>query len=155
MRTSVLLALVAAWSAACADAPRRLREATYGPSFHYITREEIVDTMTALAYWIDELNELMWDDEEVDARDQERIVEILTEMDRLAQNLKLRQRSNHPRIDRSAPWLQGDIRRALRAARATPPNYYYAGLVPGACEYCHPPRHGSAERQPPDPGLPD
>jgi hypothetical protein len=137
-RLAVLLACLPAFG--CLDAAQ-MRRFTYPPDFHFITREEITDTMTGLAYWIDELEEIMWRDDELTASDRERVVEILTEMRRLAFDLKSGTRSNHPRIDRAAPWLQTDIERALGAARRDPPNYFYAGEVAGACEYCHVPRH--------------
>ncbi len=128
---------------ACADAPQKLRKATYPPGFHYITKEEIRETMAALGYWIDELDQVMWREEGVQPSDQERVLGILTEMSRLAGELKTGTRSNHPLLDRYAPWLQRDIKRALQGARSDPPNYYYAGAVAGACEYCHIPRHGA------------
>jgi hypothetical protein len=55
--------------------------------------------------------------------------------------LKRRSQSNHPRIQEHAPHLRADLDRALLAVKKDPPNYYYAGVVSGACTYCHAPRH--------------
>ena len=135
----------------CADSKqRRIRTATYPEGFHFITRDEIRDTMTGLAYWIDELDALM-ETREGDPADAERIVAILSEIQKLANGLKQGSRSNHPRINRYAPELQRDVNRALREAQKKPPNYYFAGTIGGSCEYCHVPRHDSAG--PPDPGV--
>ena len=60
----------------------------------------------------------------------------------LAGQLKMRSKSNHPLIDRDATQLRRDIERALDQIRMTsPPNYYRAGRVAGACTYCHVLRH--------------
>jgi hypothetical protein len=131
-------------STACGgDTMKRVREATYPPSFHYITESEIRTQMGSLAVEVAALDAIMWRPEGPGAGDQAKIVEILKRMRVLTRDLKKGARSNHPRIDRVGPRLQRDIERALEGARGASPNYYYAGLVSGACTYCHEPRHGS------------
>jgi hypothetical protein len=129
----------------------RMRRHTYPPDFHYISRDEIRGTMGELAVRMAELEDIMTDEDEpaVEPEEQERIIELLAEMRQFSLDLKRGSRSNHPRIDRYAPELQKDLARALEGARSTPPNYYYAGQVPGACEYCHVPRHVPPKRAPP------
>lgn len=136
---------------ACAN-PEQIRQHTYPPNFRYITKDEVRGTMSGLAVQINVLDELLTD-ETVDPADRERVVEILSEMQRLARDLNgSGTRTNHPRIDRYAPRLQGDIDRALRSARSQNPSYYYAGSVSGACAYCHArPQHTP---EPPDPIAP-
>jgi hypothetical protein len=133
------LVVVGIWITAlgCADPARWIRKATYPPSFHYITQEEIRGTMSALAYQVNELDRIMWRPGGLEPGDRERIVSILTQMQLLAAELKQGTRSNHPRIDRDAPRLQADVERALEAARSDPPNYFFAGVVYQSCAYCH------------------
>jgi hypothetical protein len=142
------LVVVGVWIAAlgCADATRLVRKATYPPSFHYITQEEIHGTMSALAYQVNELDEIMWRPGGLEPGDRERILSILTEMQLLAGQLKQGTRSNHPRIDRDAPRLQVDVERALEGARSDPPNYFFAGVVYQSCAYCHEARHEALAR---------
>lgn len=136
------LLLVACAVVACAgDTLERVRSATYPPDFDYITKREIYSTMGALAADVDALDQIMWQPDGPALSDQEHVVEILSRMRTLARQLKPREHSNHPRIDQHAPELQHDIERALAAAKLAPPNYYYAGVVSGACTYCHAPRH--------------
>jgi len=129
----------------------QIRRHTYPPEFHFITRGEIQGVMGELAVRMAELDQLMANDEDfvLTPEEQERVVVLLAEMHRLSLDLRRGSRSNHPRIDRYAPELQDDLRRALEGARRQPPNYYFAGQVPGACEYCHVPR-----RVPPTPAPP-
>ena len=129
----------------------RMRRHTYPPEFHYITRDEIRGTMGELAVRMAEIEEIMIHEEDpvLEPDEQERVIALLGEMQSLARDLKRGSRSNHPRIDRYAPELQRDLKRALEGARMKPPNYYFAGQVPGACEYCHVPR-----RAPPTPAPP-
>lgn len=133
--------------AACADTPEKVRKVTYPPDFHYIKKEEIHTVMGRLAVQMVRLEERMQQDGGFRDEDRDEVVEILSEMLRLSQELKRGTRSNHPRINREAPRLQSNIERALRAARLDPPNYYFAGEVSGSCEYCHVPRH--EPRRPP------
>ena len=138
------LACVLLVLAACGgDGMRRVREATYPPSFHYITEAEIRTQMGALAVEVAALDAIMWEGEGPGPQDQAEIVAILKRMRTLTRDLKRGARSNHPRMDRVAPRLQRDVARALEGARSGSPNYYYAGLVSGACTYCHEPRHSS------------
>ncbi|MBW2282668.1 MAG: hypothetical protein JRG76_07255 [Deltaproteobacteria bacterium] len=139
---AVALALVA-----CADTPEKVRTVTYPPDFHYITRDEIDSVMGRLAVQMVRLEARMQRDGEFRDEDRDAVVQILSEMLRLSQELKQGTRSSHPRIHREGPRLERDIERALRAARLDPPNYYFAGEVSGACEYCHTPRH--EPRRPP------
>ena len=139
------LALALFLLAACSsDGLRRVREVTYPPSFHYITESEIRTQMGALAVEVAALDAIMWRAQGPQPEDQEEIVDILRRMRALTRDLKRGARSNHPRIDRFAPRLQRDVERAIEGARGASPNYYYAGLVSGACTYCHEPRHSRA-----------
>lgn len=125
------------------DALRRVRTVTYPPDFHYISEQEIRTTMGSLAIEVVALDEIMRQRGGPLPEDRDEVVAILTRMRGLAAQLKKGTKSNHPRIDRDAPRLKEDIDRALAAARTTTrPNYYDAGLVVGACTYCHVPRHG-------------
>lgn len=124
---------------------RQIRSATYPRDFHYITHDEIQGTMGMLALQINALEEIMQRTEgRPGPEDHQRVIEILSQMRTLASGLKTAGRSNHPRIDRAAPRLQQDIQRALETARLDPPDYYHAGRVAGACQYCHVPRHEGA-----------
>jgi hypothetical protein len=138
-RVRLLLAL-ALFGTGCADnSLEKIREVTYPPDFHYITSSEIHTTMGALASQVSLLEAIMWQADGPQFEDRAQVVEILSEMRTLALQLKKRGHSNHARIHDEAPHLKRDIERALRSAKMDPPNYYYAGLVSGACSYCHAP----------------
>jgi hypothetical protein len=121
----------------------RVRAGTNPRDFHYITQEEIHTTMGGLAVQVHALDQIMWREGGPRVEDQAQVVDILSRMRPLAVQLKRRRFSNHPRIQDYAPQLRRDIERALESARKEPPNYYYAGLVSGACNYCHAPPLGS------------
>lgn len=121
------------------DGLRRVRSVTYPPDFHYITRQEIRTTMGRLASEMLVLEALLGKQGGLAPEDQETVVAVLTRMEALASQLKQGAKSNHPRIDANAPRLREEIERALLSARAEPPNYYGAGRVVGACDYCHAP----------------
>jgi len=118
-----------------------VREMTYPPNFHYISNDEIRATMAAMAVEVEALDRIMWQRDGSPEVDRERVIETLIRLDSLASRLKRREQSNQHQIQIHAPQLVDDIDRALFAARLEPPSYYYAGLVAGACSYCHVPKH--------------
>jgi len=138
--------LVVACGACSGEPLERVRDYTYPPDLHYITKQQIRTTMGALAAQVDALDEIMWQPGGPTGKDQARVVEILSQMRTLARELDPRAHSSHPRIEAHGARLRHDIERALAAARRAPPNYYYAGTVSGACTYCHEPRHRSQPR---------
>ncbi len=145
----VLLVLVAGAAISCQDTLRRLRTVTYPPDFHYLTEDEIRTTMGQLAVEIVALEEIMNQEGGPGEEDREAVVATLRRMQGLAAKLGDGTSTNHPRLDRGAPILQQDIERALAASKLTsPPNYYHAGRVVGACSTCHAPRHEVAGERP-------
>ncbi len=123
---------------------------TYPPDFRYITESQIRSTMGQLAAQIYALESLMAESETPLARDQRKITEILEAMQTSARELTRGKDTHHPDLNRYAPLLERRVDRALFGARLNPPNYFFAGAVSGACEYCHAPRHradGTGARQ--------
>ncbi|MCG8588242.1 MAG: hypothetical protein MJE66_03050 [Proteobacteria bacterium] len=132
--------------AACAGPSlENLRDLTYPPDFHYITKQDVQTAMGALASEVDALDQALRRGEGAPPNQREDVVAILSRMQSLAHQLKRRAHTNHPRIRLHADRLQHDIDRALSSARKEPPNYYFAGVVAGACTYCHAPRHGAPD----------
>ncbi len=140
MRTIVYALFPLLFAMACIKG-EDVRRATYPPNFHYITQGEIRGTMGQLAVQIQALDTLMQQAETPLRSDRQKIIGILETMQTLARDLTKGKETNHPQLNRSAPLLENRINRALFGARRNPPNYYFAGTVSGACEYCHAPRH--------------
>jgi hypothetical protein len=140
------VAAVALLLGALACAQTDIRTATYPRSFHYITQEEIRTTMGELARNMDALDQTVQDG--ISDAERARVELLLTEMRRLAGQLKKGERSNHPRIDSFAPRLVDRIEWALEDARREPPNYYYALTMPSACTFCHESRRTAAQGRP-------
>jgi len=153
LRVLAPILIVALAGFGCARAGTHVRQVTYGSSpgsLRYVTRSEIRTTMQQLAVEVYSLDEMMLDVAEGGAPDNERILETLRAMRRLTTELAGGGTTNHPNLDRYLPALRDDIDRAIGGAAASPPSYYFAGSVSGACEYCHlPPKtepDGSAAR---------
>jgi hypothetical protein len=119
------------------DTMRRVRMSQYPPDFHYITEGEIRSTMGELAVNVVALDETLSQEGGPRPEERDEVIAILKRMRGLAGQLKKGSKSNHPRIDDNAPRLRHDIERALVRASATPPVYYDAGRLVGACTYCH------------------
>ena len=135
-----LLAAIPILVVACADAPERVRRVTYPPDFRYFAEGEVEGLMQQLAAEVVALEQQMRG--ESPEPDPQAVVAILTRMRALTAELNRGALSNHPRIEAMGPRLRNDVERALGAARAQPPNYYFAGEVAGACRYCHAPPPG-------------
>jgi hypothetical protein len=123
---------------ACGDFAAQVRRHTYPPDFHYIPREQLRSTMWQLAYNVRELDRIVREPEQERVRHGEEIVNLLVGMERAVGELgRQGWPSNHPLIDANLVDFRRDITLAREAAQRRPPSYIQAGLVTGACVYCH------------------
>jgi hypothetical protein len=130
-----LLLLAVACSPKAAE---RLRQHTYPPDFHYIPKERIDSTMWQLAQGVSELDRLMREADPGDPQLQLRVVQALANMQEATRALGPGDwPSNHPRVSANVEAFRKDLAAARAAAAATPPSYYLAGSISGACLHCH------------------
>jgi hypothetical protein len=137
-----LIGACAMVASACPQAGSRLRDITYGSgpgSLRYLTQHEIRSTMQQLAQEVYTLDDMMIAAADGETIDSAAVLETLRNMRRLTSSLSKGEATNHPHLDAYLPALQDDIDRAIGGASASPPSYYFAGTVSGACEYCHAP----------------
>ena len=160
-RTPTTLKLLAALAGALllgtacgGDTMERIHQSQYPQDFHYITKGEIRTKMAELAVQIVSLDELLGREGGPLPEDREKVLEILRRMRGIAAQLKKAgAKSSHPLIDRDAPHLHADIERAIAEVQmSSPPSYYAAGRVVGACSYCHVARPG-IPKPPEEPSL--
>lgn len=128
----------------------QVHRAQYPPDFHYITEREIRTTMGQLALDVVALDAVLAKAGGPKPDDRQTILEILRHMRGLASRLKVGEHSSHPQINHDAPRLRRQIERAIdEVSMSSPPIYYRAGQVVGACTYCHPPRYEQGLDEPP------
>ena len=125
----------------CARSTEVMREVPDPSSFAYLSDDEVNTAMGRLAQEVVELDEALQVTEATRQQYNDSLLEILRSMRSSAASLSKTGETNHPRIDRFLPILIDDINHAIIAAENLSENYYYAGAVIGACEYCHLPRH--------------
>jgi hypothetical protein len=143
MQLLALIAAIGLGSVCCeGDTMHRISAAQYPPDFHYITKQEIRTTMGQLAMEVSSLDAILSPPGGATPEVRDAVLDILRNMRALAAQLKQGSKSSHPLIDRDATRLRREIERAIDETRMTsPPIYYQAGRVVGACTYCHAPRH--------------
>ena len=130
--------LTAGFLPACGDFATQIRRHTYPPDFHYIPREQLRSTMWRLAYNVRELDRIVREPEQERVRHGEEIVNLLVGMERAVGELgRQGWPSNHPLIDANLADFRRDIALAREAAQRKPPSHVQAGLLTGACVYCH------------------
>lgn len=130
------LALVAS-ALACTQ----VREATYPRNFEYKPREEVRDTMRAIAVQVNALDDTLRATDLEPAARQESVTQLLTAIEGAASSLEGKgDATNHPLLDENLGRFLADVRQARQAAERDPPSYMLAGNVTGACRYCHGPR---------------
>ena len=135
----ISLLAVVALSVSCAGSlGESIRAATYPPSFRYIPKEELRSTMWELAARAAELDRLMHVVDEGTVPPNERVLEVLREMERTMRALGPGGwPSNHPQVSRNVDDFRDYLEKAIRDAQRQPPSYYRAGAVAGACTRCH------------------
>jgi hypothetical protein len=98
--------------------------------------------MWQLASCVTEIDSLMRNPA-AEPLDHDRIVALLATMDAVAKRLSEPDlRGAHPVLSANVDTFARDVRDAWAAAQSSPPNYYLAGAVAGACVYCHDPEGG-------------
>lgn len=112
-----------------------LRKVTYGRDFHYLEKQQVRGAMDKIAKEVVALEALLRAEA---APEQAQVVLHLDGMIAAAGELEgSASASNHPILDANLPTFRRDLTAARAAAAKDPPNYYLAGSVAGACQYCH------------------
>lgn len=140
MRQSLLLVALA--SIACHDPGAHLREHTYPPNFEYIEPSRLQSSMWTLAFEVRSLDRKLRHPAGDPAEQQRQVGEILLRVEGAVDGLATPGRvTQHPLLNRNLPRFREQVERALTDAARTPPNYFSATTLVGACTGCH----GSAE----------
>lgn len=129
---------LAAIAAACSEWRGTLREATYGPSFEYISPEQLKSTMWQMARDTRDLETLLAQPDPVSDADRKRALALLDaiydESERLGREGI---RTNHPLLDQDRDRFRADVATARRGVQSEPPSYEVARTVSAACVHCH------------------
>ena len=101
--------------------------------------DKLYSEMWSLASMTDELDALM---KQPDV-DQGAAVALLEKMESAVSALReKKERRKHPMLADNIDSFFKEVSAARTGAQATPPNYFSAGKVSGACVYCHDPDGG-------------
>lgn len=104
-------------------------------------KDELHSDMWTLAELTSELDTLMREQGN-DVR-QDEVVKLLSHIERVSERLaQPSNRKKHPLMEEEIDGFKQRAMEARIAAAGTPPNYYLAGALAGACIYCHDPRGG-------------
>lgn len=141
MRPLYLTVLAAILLVMGALACTQVRETTYPRNFTYMPRDEVRDTMRAIAVQVNALDDTLRAEAMDPAEKQESVTQLLTAIEGAASSLQgSSDATNHWLLDENLGRFLADVRQARQAAQAEPPSYMLAGNVTGACRYCHGPR---------------
>lgn len=122
--------------AGCADTEVRMH--TYPSDMVYIEDGEVEDAMLRLSRYIWSINDIFDSHEHIAGYNRERIIELLSNMEKEADELGAGARqTNHLLIDENIGSFRADVKKALQAIESDPPNYYLAGRLSGSCLACH------------------
>jgi len=139
--TFVLSAFLAATVGCRSGFPEGLRAHIYPPDFNYIPEEKLESAMWRMAEQVDALDERLREADPGEESLQRDVARMLREMDQTSQALgQGGWPSNHPRVSRNVEAFRRDLQEARRAVEISPPNYFLAGSISGACMHCHGPR---------------
>ncbi len=119
-----------------------MRPYTYGPSFDYITQDQLKSVMWQLARDVNRIDALVHDPAGVGPEQRDEIARLLVIMEDATRRLgREGVRTNHPLVDEHRDMFRTDLETARRGVLAEPPNYTLVEEVSGACLHCH--RHGT------------
>lgn len=123
---------------ACSQWHETLREGTYGPSFEYITREQLKSTMWQMARDVRDLERTLASTDVPSPEERARVSALLAAIEDESQRLgKEGIRTNHPLLDQDRDRFRADVAAAKRGVDGEPPSYTLARNVSAACVHCH------------------
>lgn len=123
---------VAILFAGCAE----IRKITYPPEITYIEQSKLEGVMHRMAAAMYRLDILIAS--ETGEPEQQDILAQLDAIDRYTGELSGGKTvTNHLVLDEHMDKFSADVAKARLMAKASPPNYYYAGRLSGSCSGCH------------------
>ena len=115
-----------------------IRKVTYPDDFVYLEQKQVTGKMLLLSSYMRQIDEILLDDSTVSSAQQERIIQILSSIDKTVDSLGAGNiRTNHLLIDEHVDEFKTEVTVALRDARSDPPNYFGLGRLSGGCVACH------------------
>lgn len=136
------------WACAGSRGADSIRRHTYPPEFQYLDPQTVDTAMLKLTRAVQQLTDTLarrpgGSSSKTTAAEsppdvQADVVQLLESMRQSMARLGGTP-SNHPVIAAHRETFIADIERAIAAARAEPPNYFFAGSVAGSCRHCHAP----------------
>jgi len=134
----IALALAILAGQGCRTSARTIGKHTYPPDFDYIEPERLKSAMWVLAAEVRSLESLLEVPESDSIARQQAVLGILERIDAAAAQVAPGgDASNHPAMGRGMQRFRARVERARKMAGRTPPSYYYAGEIAGACFICH------------------
>jgi hypothetical protein len=123
---------------ACSNWQEELRSATYGPSFEYISPEQLKSTMWQMARDTRDLKKILDQPGPISESDRQRVRLLLTAVYDESGNLGSEgARTNHPMLDEDRDRFRADVAAAGVGVDSEPPSYTLARQVTAACVHCH------------------
>jgi len=123
---------------ACDNFAALMRQATYPPDFRYVSGQELRSNMDQLAFQLQQLDGALGAATDNQDAQQVQVLRILGNMERIGTELRAGDSgSNHPFLEDHMGDFVSNVTQARVAASLSPPRYYMAGRVAGACVNCH------------------
>jgi hypothetical protein len=137
-RLALVALSLAASLLACDTWRETLREGTYGPSFEYISPEQLKSTMWQMARDTRDVEQILSSPMPVSPDDRARVSALLGALYEESGRLGSEGiRTNHPLLDQDRDRFRADIAEAKRGVDAEPPSYTLARGVSASCVHCH------------------
>ena len=117
----------------------RFQAMVYPPDFSYLSEQELESSMWVLASEIGRLDDLLQAAASEPLADTQRAIqESLLRMRRAIDEIDTPGRTTqHPVLNQHLGRFRERLQRARRGADRTPPNYFHASVLSGACFMCH------------------
>jgi hypothetical protein len=139
LRAATASLALSVFALACSgDWQQTLRSGTYGPSFEYISPEQLKSVMWQMARDTHELEEILAQPESISEPDRARVRALLASVyDESGRLGSEGARTNHPMLDEDRDRFRADVKAASRGVDSQPPSYTLARTVTAACVHCH------------------
>ena len=134
---SLPLLLVALLCAGLVFGCAQVRKTTYPGDYLYMDQPQVQSKMAQLSLYMRQMDEVLLDYTATSSDQQQRVLGLLNNIDKVTADLGGDITTNHPVIDEHIDQFKIAVNTAIHNARADPPNYYALGRLSGSCVGCH------------------
>ena len=114
-----------------------ISKSAYAGDYVFLEQSQLKSKMALLGSYMHQIDEILLDGSIVSSDQQKAVLGLLNNIESVTVGLGGGVKTNHRVIDAHIDQFNMDVKKAIRHASASPPNYFALGRLAGSCAACH------------------